>query len=135
MQTFLPYPDYVKSAASLDRARLGKQRLECRQIMRAALGSSGWSSHPATLMWRQHLQALARYCLAIDDEWIARGYVHTMEPLRLAGRVVDPWWLGDERFHLSHKRALIFKMPEHYQRQWPQIKGRLEYVWPQEFKP
>ena len=33
MQTFLPYPDFVKSALVLDYRRLGKQRVEARQIL------------------------------------------------------------------------------------------------------
>lgn len=33
MQTFLPYPDFARSAACLDRQRLGKQRLEAFQIL------------------------------------------------------------------------------------------------------
>jgi hypothetical protein len=35
MQTFLPYPDFAKSAAVLDNKRLGKQRVECLQILTA----------------------------------------------------------------------------------------------------
>lgn len=35
MQTFLPYPSGVKSARVLDRQRLGKQRVECLQILAA----------------------------------------------------------------------------------------------------
>lgn len=35
MQTFLPYPDFRQSAKVLDRARLGKQRVECLQLARA----------------------------------------------------------------------------------------------------
>ena len=35
MQTFLPFADFRKSAAALDNARLGKQRVECLQILRA----------------------------------------------------------------------------------------------------
>ncbi len=35
MQTFLPYPDFARSAAVLDPARLGKQRVETLQILRA----------------------------------------------------------------------------------------------------
>ncbi|HET9348893.1 MAG TPA: pyrimidine dimer DNA glycosylase/endonuclease V, partial [Arthrobacter sp.] len=31
MQTFLPFPDFQQSAAALDRARLGKQRVEALQ--------------------------------------------------------------------------------------------------------
>ena len=34
MQTFLPYPDFAKSAACLDNRRLGKQRVECLQILK-----------------------------------------------------------------------------------------------------
>ena len=33
MQTFLPYPDFEQSAKSLDNKRLGKQRVECLQIL------------------------------------------------------------------------------------------------------
>ena len=35
MQTFLPYPDFAESAKVLDNKRLGKQRVECLQIMKA----------------------------------------------------------------------------------------------------
>ena len=35
MQTFLPFPDFVASARSLDRLRLGKQRVETLQILNA----------------------------------------------------------------------------------------------------
>lgn len=35
MQTFLPYPDFSASARVLDDKRLGKQRVECLQILKA----------------------------------------------------------------------------------------------------
>ena len=35
MQTFLPYADFARCAAVLDPRRLGKQRVEVLQIMRA----------------------------------------------------------------------------------------------------
>lgn len=35
MQTFLPFADFSKSAACLDDKRLGKQRVECLQILKA----------------------------------------------------------------------------------------------------
>lgn len=37
MQTFLPKPDFVESAKCLDRQRLGKQRVEAKQILLANL--------------------------------------------------------------------------------------------------
>lgn len=33
MQTFLPYPEFIKSAQCLDNKRLGKQRVEAKQIL------------------------------------------------------------------------------------------------------
>jgi hypothetical protein len=59
MQTFLPYPDFARSAACLDYRRLGKQRVECLQIHRAALlakdpawyGQYGWKEEPKIEYW------------------------------------------------------------------------------------
>lgn len=52
MQTFLPYPDFAQSAACLDNKRLGKQRVECLQILRAL--SKGKYTHqcaPCKYVW------------------------------------------------------------------------------------
>jgi hypothetical protein len=47
VQTFLPYPDFAESAQVLDQARLGKQRVEALQVLRAVtLPGYGWQSHP-----------------------------------------------------------------------------------------
>lgn len=35
MQTFLPYEDFNQSTAVLDRQRLGKQRVEALQLLKA----------------------------------------------------------------------------------------------------
>src|SRR4051794_10899397 len=54
VQTFLPYADFDASAAVLDDRRLGKQRVETMQVLRALVFPSyrGWKNHPATRMWR-----------------------------------------------------------------------------------
>lgn len=52
VQTFLPYPDFAQSAQCLDRQRLGKQRVEVLQLLKALKGESkGWKNHPAAKMW------------------------------------------------------------------------------------
>ena len=139
MQTFLPYADFKLSARCLDRARLGKQRVECMQIARAIVGESGgWKNHPATKMWADHLPALCSYWRAIVDEWKSRGYIdNTHKELerieseycvdRLASNM--PVWLGNEEFHTSHKSNLIRKKPEHYGMYFS-IDDNLPYVWP-----
>ena len=49
MQTFLPYEDFRASARVLDRQRLGKQRVEAKQILQALERPgepSGWEDIP-----------------------------------------------------------------------------------------
>jgi hypothetical protein len=79
LQTFLPYPDFIESAACLDRQRLGKQRIEAYQILRSILGETkGWRNHPVTRMWEDHPRALATYGYVICQGWRDRGYQDTM---------------------------------------------------------
>ena len=138
MQTFLPYPDYIESAQVLDRARLGKQRVEAFQILRAMDDQStrpGWVNHPATRMWRGHAPSLCRYGAAMCREWIARGYRDSLLPrfeeyLTAFGDGPDPAWLGDPGFHASHRSNLLRKLPAHYLRfDWYETPN-LPYVWP-----
>jgi len=78
MQTFLPLPDLKLSVQILDKARLGKQRVEAFQLLKAISGTgSGWSRHPAAKMWRGFENALVTYALHAHDEWIKRGCVDT----------------------------------------------------------
>ena len=74
MQTFLPYPSFRDSAAALDPARLGKQRVETLQLLRAnTVPGYGWRHHPAAKMWAGRLPALVAYGLAMTDAWTALG--------------------------------------------------------------
>ena len=62
MQTFLPYADFERSARALDAKRLGKQRVETIQVVRALTRPGyGWANHPAVLMWKGYEEALGRY--------------------------------------------------------------------------
>lgn len=128
MQTFLPYPDFAASARALDRARLGKQRVEARQLITALTTGSGWSNHPAARMWRGHEGALAEYGDAMIEEWIQRGYRNTMPLLTESGP--KPHWFGDPAFHAAHRSNLLRKDPTHYaQFGWAEPPD-LPYVWP-----
>lgn len=69
MQTFLPYADFDRCAEVLDNRRLGKQRVETLQIMRAlTVPGYAWQSHPAVLMWKGYEEALAAYGMAVCRE-------------------------------------------------------------------
>jgi hypothetical protein len=66
VQTFVPYADFAATARVLDTKRLGKQRVEVIQIVRAlTVPGYAWASHPAVLMWKGHEEALGRYGLAM----------------------------------------------------------------------
>lgn len=135
MQTFLPLPDFRESAAVMDRLRLGKQRVEALQILRALADPEyGWQNHPAVRMWRGHAGALVRYGTAVCDEWTSRGYrdgcrdkIAVMADPATAS---DPPWLGDDEFHASHRAALLLKDPDHYGRFGWAEEPAYDYVWP-----
>lgn len=86
VNTFLPYPDIKKSAQSLDRERLGKQRLEAYEIIllleeydrTGVIPTKGWSSHPAFRSWLGFTNHLKVYFNFIVREWIERGYKNNM---------------------------------------------------------
>ncbi len=148
MQTFLPHPDFARSAAVLDPRRLGKQRVETLQVVRGlTVPDYGWRNHPAVLMWRGHLEALGRYGLTVVEAWLARGFgdtcalsierdltaagcwpPRTQDELAAAGAL--PAWLGDEALHRSHRSALVRKDPGWYRPHFPDVPDDLPYVWP-----
>ncbi len=131
MQTFLPLPSIVKSVRCLDWRRLGKQRVEARQILNALEGkSSGWRNHPATRMWEGYENALKAYLNVCIIEWQRRGYNNTMKGEKVSFPIEMPPWFGDDRFHASHRSNLLRKDSEHYgQFGWTEPPD-LEYVWP-----
>lgn len=143
MQTFLPVADFAASARLLDAPRLGKQRVETLQVLRALeLTDYGWATHPAVRMWRGHTPALVRYGLDVAAEWTARGFadstaaqieefapgVGSQAELAAAGRL--PAWVGDEAVHRSHRSKLVAKEPGTYRPLFPDDPDDLEYVWP-----
>lgn len=137
MQTFLPYPDFAESASALDNRRLGKQRVETLQILRALAGfTRGWVNHPATRMWRGHEAALINYGVAVCTEWRRRGYEDTCElKLKYLRAIFDaeplaPTWLGDDAVHRSHRSNLVRKDPVFYGPRFPDVPSDLPYVWP-----
>lgn len=134
MQTFLPYPDVKKSVQALDNKRLGKQRVETKQIYFACIDSTyGWQNHPAVKMWRGYEDALAYYGMHCCYEYRNRGYNDSLLPwfldLITIGVNFDmPFWFGNERFHLSHQSNLKRKDPVYYKHF--NVPPNLAYIWP-----
>lgn len=132
MQTFLPFENFYDTARVLDNKRLGKQRVECVQILNALEGRSvGWVNHPVTHMWKGYERYLCDYAIAICLEWRNRGYKDTLLPQFIMGRdslpvTPTPTWLGYMPFHLSHQSNLKRKDSEYYLFNVP---NNLKYLW------
>lgn len=144
MQTFLPFRSFKMSAQVLDKPRLQKQRVEGLQILTAlSVEGTGWLNHPATVMWRDNIPALAEYILAIHNECEERGVADNIgvrKILRKFSRdpekIEMPWWWGSS-IHRSHRKSLLWKNPDLYgpvlSTEFPKMKPTSQkprYVWP-----
>jgi hypothetical protein len=136
MQTFLPYANFVESVKVLDWKRLGKQRVECKQIYKALTTGKGWVHHPATIMWRGYEKALALYWAVACLEWRARGYKDSLYIeaalafSKAEGSITLPWWLGYEPLHASHRSNLLRKDSAFYGKFGWREHDRMDYLWP-----
>jgi hypothetical protein len=149
VQTFLPYADFGETARVLDKRRLGKQRVETIQVIRAlTVAGYGWRHHPAAAMWAGYEEALARYGLDICEAWCGLGNADTCAATlvadlsrgtglpaprtqsELASAAELPPWLGDVAFHLSHRSALMRKDPAHYRPIFGDVPDDMPYIWP-----
>lgn len=130
MQTFLPCPDIRKSLECLDYRRLGKQRIEAKQILNCLkFNLKGWHNHPAVLMWRGYESALCLYMNVAIETWTSKGYKNTMQFINVSD-VVYPWWFGHEEFHASHRGNLLRKNYGHYSQFGWTESPELPYWWP-----
>jgi len=127
LQTFLPYPDFAQSARVLDNKRLGKQRVECLQILKtlakgptevvqkidrrtgdtvAIHRKTPWYNHPAVQQWKGHEYLLYHsYFASVCGEWLQRGFKDTCyEKARLVMLSTDwPWQRLDEPSWLGNE--------------------------------
>jgi len=160
MQTFLAYPDFTKSASVLDNRRLGKQRVECLQILNTLnkhrftcpdckqgrdnstcadcqeeCRVTPWYNHPAVKMWRGYENALGMYGRTVCNEWLSRGFQDTCwnkfaDYHQVGVGLVMPPWLGNPDFHASHRSNLLRKDFAYYSQFGWTEPLTLEYVWP-----
>lgn len=135
---------------------LNERHRRFRETQRDELpAKGGWVNHPAALMWKGHEEALGLYMNIMIAEWISRGYKNTMQPMpvaeedaiflvpgliprdrlleffdQLQADISSPSWLGDDKFHASHRSNLLRKDPIFYSRYGWLEKSDIEYFWP-----
>jgi hypothetical protein len=143
MQTFLPYTDFRKSAQCLDYKRLGKQRVEAKQIIDLLekhdkgedISKLPWGNHPAVRMWMGYTETLKLYYNYILIEWESRGYknnmtYYTLSFWNLFHKIFPkPDWLGRKDFHDAHKSNLLRKDKEFYGKYNWDVPDDLPYKW------
>lgn len=136
MQTFMTAASYYDTASKLDDKRLGKQRVEAFQIIKALRGdyndTGAWVNHPATRMWAGNIYQLACYGYAICEEWIGRGFDDSLidefnNEIHNKRVTKHPWWVNSELLHLTHQSNLMRKASDLYDFNVP---DNIPYVWP-----
>jgi hypothetical protein len=136
VNTFIPHADFKKCAKVLDNKRLGKQRVEAKQILNILTGATktrGWRSHPVVAMWNGYEKALMHYYNIIVAEWIKRGFQNNMPLYVIRGKIILPWFIGNKTVHLSHQANLIRKNAAYYSKFFKNVPDEYikhTYVWP-----
>lgn len=138
MQTFMPFPTFEQSLKILDDKRLGKQRVECLQILKTITQDrDGWRNHPAVSMWRGLVPALVEYTLCACEIWVARGFKDSVadkiyfnySDIISNDQIVIPSWCRDPRVLDSHK-AMLYKKDPVYYAQFAAYAHIVDYFWP-----
>lgn len=136
----MPYGQYYdETAKCLDNKRLGKQRVETYQILRILTGETygkGWTNHPATRMWQNHVFQLYVYQTAICTEWQRRGFKDTVlessqelvKKYNIKPSIKLPEWMTNPAVAITHRANLYLKDPIYYFEFQDEAKIYLDYV-------
>lgn len=144
MQTFMTSTneDRRRAAAEtfvmLDSPRLGKQRVEAKQLL-----FGHFPNHPASKMWQGHRHALCAYGILCCKTWIKRGFDDSLLPEFQMIRhsimgdepLVWPWWFGHPAMARTHQTKLFYKGVPRWVAQFNESAPkhspmRLPYLWP-----
>lgn len=114
----------LETAKALDKLRLNKQIIECRQILDALNGAKAWSNHPCVLQYRGYEFWLKCYlsCLC----YVKWGEIEqAIATSKLADNNRPDW--HTQEYYDQMKRRLYTKNPEHY-KQWAHL-GESQENW------
>lgn len=115
MQIFLPYIDIIDVAKCLDKRRLHKQIVECKQIIKAITGESeAWKNHPIVKMYSNDLEFVKMYLGVLEEYWKNNGEAtKNLVMLNEAARIKLPNFINNE-YLATMKGRLYVKDPIHY---------------------
>jgi hypothetical protein len=82
-------------------------------------------------MWAGYEAALVMYYNTSLFLWADRGYKNIkLQFLPEPTNVVMPWWMGNNKFHSSHRAALLHKNGLYYSQFGWSEEPKLDYYWP-----
>lgn len=136
MNTFITYPDFpgfTKSARVLDKFRVNKQAIECKQIWMSVTGNyedekadfyeKQVRNHPVTKLWEKNLKTLLRFGLACrrvateigiaDNTGMEEWFRSTLRGVHLSSDEGEMWWIDDPTY-LHQQRALLVSKDDYY---------------------
>lgn len=104
----------------------------CKNCKGTGVVKTAWYNHPAVRMWKGCEDALKEYFNSILYEWVDRGYKNTMlyMTINVEYPIKYPPWLGNEKFHASHRSNLLRKNKKYYSQFGWKEPNDLPYVWP-----
>lgn len=123
MQVFI-VGNPLYTAMALDRRRLNKQVIECKQILDALNGAKAWSNHPCVLQYRESILWLRNYMKCLES--YQKGDMVSAELFNGACNCIRPPFHTGEYFK-QMKRRLYSKDKEYYE-QWASL-GESEDNW------
>ena len=124
MQIFIIGSPFETTQA-LDKRRLNKQIIECRQILKAINGETkAWANHPCVRMYRGHEIWLFYYLVVLQE--YRDGRIEWSKHISSVSMCCRPPFQTDEYFD-QMKRRLYTKDHEHY-KQWVHL-GESDINW------
>lgn len=134
MQVFIIGSPF-ETAKALDKLRLNKQIIECKQILRALNGDKAWSNHPCTLQYKDHQVWLVHYLqtLVYYSEYLKATDIGSQDRFLLKARLFNRWSFDctppfhTKEYYDQMKRRLYTKDPKFYS-DWSYL-GTSEINW------
>lgn len=111
MQVFLPFISPLETACCLDKRRLNKQVIECKQILNALAGNSkAWLNHPVTQMYKNHTLWLEYYMLCLQSYF--KGDLNMAEKYNNIAILKTPYFISEG--YCVHMRKRLYTKDKLY---------------------
>lgn len=93
------------------------------------ISKAGYWSHPATLLWFYHPDALKKYCNLCREEHLRRGGKTSIPAYHLPQEIGWPYWTKSKELIRTHQQSLLRKHPDHYTRYFREVGDFDDYLW------